>query len=131
MSMIKAGAAVGYGARCGAAGAGEVASSLLLSQRGCDIKGKERWSCGSAGHVLDVKLINKPSGTKEDLLSLVFGGGIVPPVIQSTFAALRCPPMIPTYYRNYIFIIYIYIMGNNIFPCIMCLYGLSTLCQTL
>lgn len=66
-------------------------------------KGEERWGsqrCGPGGHVLDVELGKESSGTKEELLSLVLGGDIVPPMTERTFAVLRCHPTIPIFYEE-------------------------------
>lgn len=58
-ALFRAGAALGWGVGCGAAGAGEAASSLLLSHRGGGVTGREGdgagWSCGSQGRVLEVE----------------------------------------------------------------------------
>lgn len=132
---FKAGAAVGCGVGCGAAGTGEAANSPLLSQIGSGVRRREgdgeRWGCGSGANVLDVELVKERGGTtigwdrssKEKLLSLVLGGGIVPPATQRTFAALRCPPTTPTYYGE----LYIpIIMGKTIFLCITWMWFTNT-----
>lgn len=72
--------------------------------------------------MLDVELVKERSGTKEELLRVLLGEGIVPPGAERTFVSLRCPPTIPIYYGELHILIIMgndilpYILGNNIFP---------------
>lgn len=70
-----------------------------------------------------MELVKESGGTKEEFLGLVFGGNIVASVTETTFDALGCPPTIPIFLgkiHNPI------IIGNNMFPHIMCLWFIKT-----
>lgn len=64
-ALLKTGAARGWGVGCGAAGAGEADSSLLLSQTGCGVKRSdgdgEGWAVGLKD-VLNTELVQWEQG---------------------------------------------------------------------